>query len=586
MPFDLRVASSAVNPTVVMTWNADSELPLQVRQAQLQANIQVFTTPEITGFSAWRQECLNRAERSVQKSFATFFDGIDPTAIPEFTLDGTLWDKNSTENWMALVETNQARLREVSGVSSISLGHQYQVFAGTVSYLGGNYFTGDKFYGTNVPTFTKSANGRLDQVGAFSKAYPGHIGRPALVPLGLRFDGQNIVQDNETIDQVPTITPCQPWMIEAGVYTAGSAGSTLNVGAEFSMPEVLLAPGEDPVYVPPPSPPSVDPIRRGFQPCPAHGSFPVINGFVTGGFVGISSLGFHQASETLFAGDTFIARVFLADAVAGVPFSPDKMLESETGAMTAIFNDTANDQMLVANNNGTVYFVNPYSRTLSNRIWGLLSSNLSRGSWTYDPKRGRFYIVEVGTGTNSAQFIAIDCTTVQVLYRIAVPVDVRSMVYANSIDKVIFITDLNTALYHTFDPDTHAVAASSVPTDAGAGQLHCSYMPDIDHLIVENSNLSQLKVVKIASSTLLATISTPGLFHDAAYDQCSNVVFVSEVFGNKLYKFNPNDYSLLATVTTNGASATIDHPRELRYDRRQNYMWLNEGFGGTNISAF
>ncbi|MHC4332507.1 MAG: hypothetical protein ACYSUV_02005 [Planctomycetota bacterium] len=243
MPFEFSVTGTAISPEFVLNWlPTEDQLPLQVRQVQLERVVRLEADPSAGGFASWKQECLNRAEKSIRTAFNTYLRQVDTEDIPEFTLDGTLWDKDSTDNWMSTIETYHPRLREIQDVDTIVDNRQYIVSTGSVVYDSGTYLAGEKFFGTTATTFTQLYdNGRLDQVGAFTLSFPGHIGKPALVPLGLYFDNVNIEQANPTIRQVPTVMALQPWMIEAGIYVAQPefwSPDTIPTGLEAA-PEVL-----------------------------------------------------------------------------------------------------------------------------------------------------------------------------------------------------------------------------------------------------------------------------------------------------------------------------------------------------------
>jgi hypothetical protein len=220
MPFDFVANQPVANPEVIFKWQPETEqLPLQVRQVHLERLDSLEPVPEFGGFLSWKQECLYRAERAVNTAHATFIAQTAPADMPDFTLDGTLWDKTSTDNWMSAIETYQPRLRNIPNVTSIIEDRQYKVVGGYIVYNGGTFTNGQKFYGTDSSDFL-AYGGQVDQQGAFTLAFPGHIGKPALLPLGLFYDNDNIVQANPTAQQSPVITVCQPWMVEAGIYVA------------------------------------------------------------------------------------------------------------------------------------------------------------------------------------------------------------------------------------------------------------------------------------------------------------------------------------------------------------------------------
>lgn len=226
------------DPVAKLTWMTSSDLPIEIRQISLSELKPSFATPGVTGFDAFKWECLRRAERSIQTAF---LDEVRTTTgtMADFTTDGTIWNKNSTDNWMSLVEVREPRLRTKPNVTSIRDGFQYQVSSGYVVYNGGTYSEGDFFNGTNQSSFL--SYGVVDQYGAFRVSSPIDLGHPGIMPLGLWFDESisEIRMSNEPSDQVPTLAAIQPWMIEAGVYvaqddfksadTAASAPDTVSV---------------------------------------------------------------------------------------------------------------------------------------------------------------------------------------------------------------------------------------------------------------------------------------------------------------------------------------------------------------------
>jgi len=233
MPFEFTPVRSTSAPTVIMNWlPTPNAMPLQVRQVNLERVDHVFPVPEVGGFLSWKQECMDRAERSALSAYNTLLSNIRQFALPtpDFTVDGTLWNKTSTEKWMSAIETYEPRLREETNVSSVALGRQYLVSSGSVVYNSGTFATGTKFFGTNVSDFSASPGAQIDQVGAFRLSFPGNIGRPALIPLGLYFDDKDVKQANPTVAQIPMVVALQPWMIEAGIYVAQP---------EFWSPEVV-----------------------------------------------------------------------------------------------------------------------------------------------------------------------------------------------------------------------------------------------------------------------------------------------------------------------------------------------------------
>ena len=209
----------------------DPLLPLQIKQITVQ-NVGTYTaTPNSSGFQAWRQECVDRTERTVQHAYAGVVGSYGGN-LPIFYSSGTEWSSANSEAWMSLIETRQPRLRELPTVQNgaIFYGRQYEVSSGgTVVYDSGTYATGDRFYAfSDVGTYT--GNGTVKQVGAFVKAHAGHIGKPCLVPYGIELDGDVVTLSVAGSLAMPLVASCQPWMIDAGLYV---------VQPEFWSPEML-----------------------------------------------------------------------------------------------------------------------------------------------------------------------------------------------------------------------------------------------------------------------------------------------------------------------------------------------------------
>jgi hypothetical protein len=240
MPFEFIPNRTVIDPTVIMSWlPEDSQLPLQVRQVQIEEVLSIDPVPEFGGFLSWKQDCLYRAMRSVSTAYATFIAKTSAEDIPDFTLDGTLWDKTSTESWMQSIETYQPRLRHIPGITTIQDDRHYKVVGGYVVYNGGTYADGQKFWGTSVADSVLTYGGQVDQQGAFTLSFPGHIGKPAVIPLGLYYNNTNVCQLNRTSEQSPVLSVCQPWMIEAGIYVAHPdfwCPDTITTGLEVEDP--------------------------------------------------------------------------------------------------------------------------------------------------------------------------------------------------------------------------------------------------------------------------------------------------------------------------------------------------------------
>jgi hypothetical protein len=237
MPFEFVTTQAISSPEIEMKWlPEDNQLPIQVRQVHLERVDSLDPIPEFGGFLSWKQECLYRAVRAVNTAYSSFVSNTSD--LPDFTIDGTLWDKTSTESWMQAIETYHPRLRSIACVTTINDGKKYDVIGGYVVYNGGTYSDGQTFYGTTVGSLLNYGS-QVDQRGAFTLSFPGHIGKPALLPLGLYYNNTNAVQANSTTRMSPVLSVCQPWMIEAGIYVAHPdfwSPETITTGLEINNP--------------------------------------------------------------------------------------------------------------------------------------------------------------------------------------------------------------------------------------------------------------------------------------------------------------------------------------------------------------
>lgn len=209
------------------TLGEDSILPLQIKQVTIQDAGTYNATINADGFQGWRQECLDRAELTISRAFNNTV--IEYGArFPIFYSAGTAWGVVNTEDWMSIAEAQQPRLRALPTIASgnLSPGRQYEVITGPVTYDSTVYAVGEKFYA--VDGETTFAGGTVDQIGAFQKSNPGHLGKPCLIPNGLSFNGSIAVLAVNGTMAVPTLAACQPWMVDLGFYTAQP---------EFWMPE-------------------------------------------------------------------------------------------------------------------------------------------------------------------------------------------------------------------------------------------------------------------------------------------------------------------------------------------------------------
>jgi hypothetical protein len=226
--------NGSANGTLPFTINytADSTLPIQLQQVQVQVLTDFETTSLSRGFQGWRQECLARAERAVVQGYDMAVQAYG-TDVPSFRDAGSYWNGTATEDWMSFAEVYVPRLREIAAVGTdcVVPGCQYAVDTATASYDGTIYTEGQTFYGVEAAG-TVYSGGPVHQVGAFIKSKAGHVGQPALVPYGLYFDDttKQVKAFYDTSYSTPTIMACQPWMIEQGIYV---------IQEEFQMPETL-----------------------------------------------------------------------------------------------------------------------------------------------------------------------------------------------------------------------------------------------------------------------------------------------------------------------------------------------------------
>lgn len=215
-----------------ISYTDEPALPIQIQQVQIQVLSAYDSTPLSIQFQGWRQECLDRAERSIQQCYTAALNAYG-TSVPTFRNSGSQWTAEATENWMSFVEVYCPRVREVDAIASdaITDGRQYQVDTPIAVYNGTVYTQGQSFYGI-ASAGSVYTSGTVHQVGAFIKSKPGHVGRPALVPNGLYFDDttKTVLAYYDTFYSTPKIMACQPWMIEYGLYIAQE---------EFWMPEFL-----------------------------------------------------------------------------------------------------------------------------------------------------------------------------------------------------------------------------------------------------------------------------------------------------------------------------------------------------------
>jgi len=220
MNWDFTIAQSPNNAFNLM-WNRDSQLPIAFLRMDLGTTSQSTPTPNSQGFENYRQDCLVRAVRSAKQSFnEAFYSNTEVT----FNFAGT-WDSDSTERWMALIESTEPRLRELKNIPSDSVvpDRQYYVAYGSLTYEGNTYQAGSSFLGNQATSYSWLSNtGQVNQTGAWLRSKATHNGRPCLAPAGVYFDYQagTMTAAYSPERTTPELVTTQPWMIEQGFYAA------------------------------------------------------------------------------------------------------------------------------------------------------------------------------------------------------------------------------------------------------------------------------------------------------------------------------------------------------------------------------
>lgn len=242
--FDFNVLAPVASPVFSLSWQNSASLygqnkyiPVKLKQVQVQAvGTNYAATPLADEFQGWRQECLDRAEMSIQQGYGCALAArlTANGTLPTFRSTGSYWGTAETENWMAFVETTNPRLREVNDIPQtgyLTAGRQYEVTTAPVTYDTVVYANvGDRFYATEAGG-RDYTGGVVKQVGAFMKSKPGHVGKPALMPNGLYFTSYGTVAAYyDTNLSYPVLTTCTGWMVDAGLYVAQS---------EFWMPTMI-----------------------------------------------------------------------------------------------------------------------------------------------------------------------------------------------------------------------------------------------------------------------------------------------------------------------------------------------------------
>lgn len=224
MAWDFQVGTTAPND-FSLTWEQDSQLPLRILKLDVARFGTHAATPSTQGYEAYRADCLARAVRSAQQSFAcSITAAADATYV--FTEPGAAWDALATDRWMATMEQAEPRLRVKAGIKTgfICPERRYVVAAGSLVYEGRGYAAGASFNGHHDAVYAWATPGTLQQDGAWQPSCAGHLGRPALAPAGVYFDyaAGRMQVSLAASATAPEMVTLQPWMIKAGFYTAQS----------------------------------------------------------------------------------------------------------------------------------------------------------------------------------------------------------------------------------------------------------------------------------------------------------------------------------------------------------------------------
>jgi len=219
--FQGTLKTTITSPTVSVAYTQAASMPILIEQVAIQSIGTYAATPNAHEFQGWRQECLDRAERVIQQGYNLALQAYGSN-VPTFRDSGSILTRDGLENWMAFVEVKNPRLREIAEITQDELvaGRQYEITTAPVGYGGSTYLLGDKFYCT-YQYGSEYTDGEAKQIGALIKSQAGHTGRPALIPQGLFFGGDDSSRAYwDTPHSVPIFVACQPWMIDLGVYVA------------------------------------------------------------------------------------------------------------------------------------------------------------------------------------------------------------------------------------------------------------------------------------------------------------------------------------------------------------------------------
>lgn len=130
------------------------DVAIAVTDVELRTRIKVDALSDWRSYSSFRESCLAAALNGIQSKYSA-----NPPISELRPNNGTGWDSDTTAKWLEQLVEDEPRL-----------------------------------------------------LLAFRQAAPGDIGRPALVPAGVYFDGAQVISTGAIADCTPTLEPWQPWM--------------------------------------------------------------------------------------------------------------------------------------------------------------------------------------------------------------------------------------------------------------------------------------------------------------------------------------------------------------------------------------
>jgi hypothetical protein len=216
-------ARNTTSSDLVIRWDKDPEIPLRFLGFELAQYGTNNATPNVQGFEPYRQDCLMRAYRSAQQSYVEAL--ASGTEMPVFMSAGSYWGTEASERWISFLEVAEPRIRQLDNVASGGLveGRDYQVKLHPLTYGVNTIQPEQVFRADATGTFAwVSAAGTVNQVGAWIKSLPSHVGRPGLAPAGVYFDvnGGTVAVAYGPERNQPELVTLQPWMVYNGFYAA------------------------------------------------------------------------------------------------------------------------------------------------------------------------------------------------------------------------------------------------------------------------------------------------------------------------------------------------------------------------------